>query len=297
MNNVLIPDKIRAFFIEKPNIGRYELSKRAGITKSEARFYCKLFKKQQTDVKIVDTGIFALDIHHPYHDEKCISCLFQVIKHIKPSIFILGGDSMDFNTISNYNRHKPKLIEGSRIGNDYKRFFDDIISPLNELLGDNCKKYFLKGNHEERVDRLIEAEPKLEGLIEIEKNIDLSDWVVSEYKDILTLGHMNFTHGLYWNKYHANKNVQVYQKNIFYGHVHSHQVHTSISPIDSLPKQGVSIGCLCNRNAEYKRDEPNYWINQFMIFYLLSDGTFRYNIFTILYGRCIVNGKLFDGNR
>lgn len=293
--NEILPEHIMAFFVEKPSIGRLALAKKAGISEQEARFYCKLFKDKQTNARIVDVGIGAWDIHHPYHDDKCISCLFQVIKDIKPSIFILGGDNMDFNTISHYNRNKPKLLENSRISKDYKRFYGDILFPLNELLGDDCKKYFFKGNHEERVLRLIEAEPKLEGLVEVENNLDLSDWVVKEYKDVLTLGHMNFMHGLYYNKYHSNKTVQIYQKNIFYGHVHDQQIYTSISPIDSLPKQGVGIGCLCNRNAEYKKDEPNHWINQFLLFYLLSDGTFRYNIITILHGKCIVNGKLYEG--
>jgi len=295
MNNE-IPEHIMKFFVETPNIGRLTLAKKVDISEQEARFYCKLFKDKQTSVKIVDVGIFAVDIHHPYHDDKCISCLFQVIKDVKPSIFILGGDNMDFNTISYFNRNKPKLLEGGRIGKDYKRFTGDILVPLNDLLGSDCKKYFMYGNHEERVDRLIENEPKLEGLIEVENNLDLSDWVIKKYKEIITLGHMNFAHGLYYNKYHSNKTVQVFQKNIFYGHVHTHQIYTTISPIDSLPKQGVSVGCLCGRNAEYKRDEPNHWINQFMIFYLLSDGSFRYNIITILHGRCIVDGKLYDGN-
>jgi len=296
MNENIIPDNIKSYFIAKPNIGRYELSKQSGISESEARFYCKLFKKEQKDVYIMDVGIAAWDIHHPYHDDRCISCLFQVIKDIKPSIFILGGDNMDFNTISYYNRHKPKLVEGSRIGRDYKRFYGDILFPLNEILGEDCEKYFMFGNHEERIDRLIESQPNLEGLIEVEKNLPLEDWIVKKYKDIITFGHMNFSHGLYWNKYHSNKTVQIYQKNIFYGHVHTHQVYTSISPINCLPKQAVSVGCLCNRNAEYKKEEPNHWVNQFLIFYLLSDGSFRYNVVTILNGRCVVDGKLYDGN-
>jgi hypothetical protein len=70
-----------------------------------------------------------------------------------------------------------------------------------------------------------------------------------------------------------------------------------VSPVDSLPKQAVSVGCLCKRNPEWAEDEPNHWINQFLIFYILSDGTFRYELPTIMFGKCIVNGKLYDGNK
>jgi hypothetical protein len=296
MSSDIIPSHILGYFVANQKIGRDELSKKAGISKQEARFYCKLFKTQHSRVHITDVGIAVWDFHHPYHSKSCLTCLLKVIKDIKPSIFILGGDNMDFNTISSYNMKKPKLIEGSRISKDYKMFNLEILTPINKVLGNKCKKYFMKGNHEERLERLVEAEPKLEGLIEIENNLDLHDWSIKGYKEVIKLGHMHFTHGLYWNKYHAHKSVDVYQKNIFYGHVHNPQVYTSISPIDSLPKQGVSVGCMCDLNPEYKKDEPNHWVNQFLVFYLMSDGTFRYDIPTIIYGRTIINGKLYDGN-
>ena len=296
MSDERIPSHILGFFVDNPRIGRDMLAKKAGISNQEARFYCKLFKIQHTDVKIKDVGVAIWDLHHPFYSKPCFNCLLQVIEDIKPSIFIMGGDNMDFNTISTYNRNKPKLVEGSRIGKDYKNFASDILIPLNNVLSYGCDKYFLYGNHEERIDRLIEAEPKLEGLIEIENNLDLSGWTIKKYKDVLKLGHMHFSHGLYWNKYHAYKTVTIYQKNIFYGHVHNPQSYTSISPIDSLPKQGVSVGCMCSLNPEYRKDEPNHWVNQFMVFYIMSDGTFRYDTPTVIYGRTIVNGKLYDGN-
>jgi hypothetical protein len=295
--NEMIPSNVMKYFNENPNIGRYELSKLANITESDARFYCKLFKNKKTDVKIVKKGIAAWDLHYPYHSEESFSCLLQVIEYFKPDIFILGGDNMDFDMISAYNYRKPKLLENRRIGKEYAHFYNDILQSLNTLLSPNCDKYFMYGNHEERVDRLVEAEPKLEGLVEITKNINLDSWKILKYKEVLTIGHMNFIHGLYWNKYHAHKTVTIYEKNIFYGHVHSPQSFTTVSPIDSLPKQGVSVGCMCEVNPEYRKDEPNHWVNQFLIFYLLSDGTFRYETPTIIHGRTIVNGKLFDGNR
>ena len=273
--NDIIPSEILNIFNEKPKIGRRELAKRANISEPDARFYCKLYKTKQTDVYIKDVGIAIWDLHHPYHNKEAFNCVLEAIHDLSPSIFILGGDNMDFNTISSYNYKKPKLTEGSRISKDYKLFEKEIMIPLNNALDVGCKKYFLKGNHEERVDRLVESQPKLEGLVEIEKNIDLHDWVVYDYKSVLKIGHMHFTHGLYWNKYHAHKTVTTYESNIFYGHVHSPQIYTTINPIDSLPKQGVSVGCMCELNPEYREDEPNHWVNQFMIFYLYSDEDFH----------------------
>lgn len=292
----LIPKTIMKYFHENPKIGRLELQRKAGISDFDARFYCRVFKTRQANVKIKDVGIAAYDIHHPYHSEECISCLFQVIKDINPTIFIMAGDNMDMDTISAYNIKKPKLVEDKRISKDYEGFEKDILTPLNNILLEKCKKFFLMGNHEERVERLIESQPKLEGLVEPIKHLNLNGWTVKDYKEVLQIDHMCFAHGIYYNKYHTEKNVRIYQKNIFTGHAHTSQVYTSVSPVDSMPKQGVSVGCLCNRNPHYAEDKPNHWVNQFLLFYLLTDGTFRYELITIIFGRCVVNGKLYDGN-
>lgn len=294
--NDIIPPEVMKEFVANPNIGRLELAKRCDISESDARFYCKLFKEKQQSVKIIDIGIAAFDIHHPYHDKPSINCLIKAIKKVKPTIFIFGGDNMDMDTISTYNRKKPMLVENKRISNDYEDFNKDILQPIEQILSKDCKRIFMLGNHEERVKWLIESEPKLQGLIEIEKNLPLQNWKIVDYKEIVRIGHMYFTHGIYYNKYHAAKNVSAYQKNIFSGHAHTSQIYTAISPVNTLPKQGVSVGCLCNQNPEYKEDEPNTWVNQFLIFYIMSDGTFRYELPTIIFGRCIINGELIDGN-
>lgn len=224
----LIPKSILKYLYENPKIGRTELAKKAGISESDARFYCKLFKKKQENVKIKNVGIAAYDIHHPYHSKEAINCLFKVIKDIKPSIFILGGDNMDMDTISSYNVKKPKLVENKRIAKDYADFQKDILDPIETLLPVGCKKYFMLGNHEERVKWLIERQSNLEGLIEVDKNLKLDDWIVKDYKDVLQIDHMCFAHGIYYNKYHSEKNVRIYQKNIFTGHAHCFDDNTEL---------------------------------------------------------------------
>jgi hypothetical protein len=293
----LIPKTILKFFVDNPKIGRRELSRKAGISEPDARFFCKVFKEKQKNIRIKDVGVAAYDIHYPEHDERCINVLLKILKDVQPSIFILGGDQLDLSMISAYNKKKPKLLEGKRIGTTYIHFQKDILDKFEQILPRNCTKYWLNGNHEYRVNRLLEADPKLEGLVEIKDHLNLDDWIFKEYKEVLSLDKMHFTHGLYYNKYHSEKNVRIYQKNLFTGHAHTSQIYTSVSPVDSLPKQGVSVGCLCDRNPEYARDKPNRWVQQILIFWLLSDDTFHYQLLTIINGRTIFNGKLYDGNK
>jgi hypothetical protein len=297
MNENLIPSDVMKHFVNNPKIGRKELMKKAGISESNARFYCKAFKEKKKNLKIKDSGIVVWDLHYPEIYKEGWNCVLKVISDFKPTIFIFGGDQLDLAMISVFNKKKPKLLENERISKTYKKFNKDIFLQLEALLPENCTKYWLDGNHEERVTKFIEGNPNMEGLIEIENHINFNSWIRKEYKEVLKIGHMHFSHGIWWNKYHAERNARAYQKNIFTGHAHTSQLYTSISPVDALPRQSVSVGCMCIVNPEYRKEEPNHWINQFLIFYILSDDTFRYEIITIMDGICIVNGKLYDGNK
>lgn len=292
----LIPDSIMQHFQTNPEIGRYELANVANISNQEARYYCRLYRDLHKKARLIGKGIAAFDIHYPLQDKASINILIKAIEMIRPDHFVFGGDQLNLDCISHHNKGKVKLLENRRIGKDYKGFQEDILDRVNVALPRNCKKYFMIGNHEYWVDRLIEENTQYEGLIEIEKNLDLSKYEIIPFNNILRIGEMSFIHGIYVNKYHAEKHLRIYQKMLFYGHLHTNQVYTSIAPTTSLPKQAVGVGCLCNRNAEYMRNRPNDWLHQFLIWYMFDDGTFVYQTPIIINGKTVINGKVVDGN-
>ena len=289
-----IPDGIKEIMMAKPNIGRYALSKEAGISESDARFYTKLFKEDK-DNKVVKRGIAVGDIHFPDHDEGSLNILFKFIKDFDPDYLLLTGDQMDMGCISSFNRSKPKLTEGKRLKREYKGFQTKVLDVLADISPES-KKYFFIGNHEYRTQWLIEQSPQYEGFIEPENNLKLDDYTIVPFNEAMNLGEMYFIHGNYYNKYHSEKNVRIYGKHIFNWHVHTNQIYTMHSPINHLPRQGVSVGCMCNKNPEYKRNQPNHWVNQFIFFYMYGNGQFSYYTPIILNNRCVINGKLYDGN-
>lgn len=200
---------------------------------------------------------------------------------------------MSFDSISYYNHDKPLLVEGKRVKKEYENFQKDILDVLDDVLPVGCKRFWFEGNHEYRTKRISENDPQWQGLIEPENNLDLSKYVIVPFNQVLTLGHMNFLHGIYYNKYNAAKHLFEFEDNVFYGHTHSCQIFTKTTPIHNHPKQGVNIGCMCNKNPHYKRNKPNDWVHQFMYFYLLEDGTFHYYLPTIIDNHCVINGRLY----
>lgn len=292
----IIPDEIMKYFNINPDIGRIELAAKASIPKSQARFYCKMYKEghKKTTTRI-KRGVALFDIHYPEHNIKCLNIVFEFLKDFKPHYVVLGGDQLDFGCISHHNKGKVRLTENARLKRDYRGFQTDIIDKLNKYTSSRCEKYFMIGNHEYWIDRLLDDNPQLEGLVEIENNLDLKGYKIIPFNSSLSIGEINFIHGIWASKYHAEKNIRIYNKNIFSGHVHTNQVFTVVSPINNLPRQGVSVGCLCNKNMQYMYKKPSAWINQFMYWYELEDGTFRYYLATILNGIAIINGKVYDG--
>lgn len=250
---------------------------------------------KKTKSKKVKKGIFAPDMHYPLHDEAAMKILFDFAKDFKPDYFILGGDQLDMGSISYYNKKKPKLVEGERLKNDYIDFQEDVLDKLDSILPSGAEKYFMIGNHEYRVDRLIECEPQHEGFIEVENNLKLDDWNVVDMNDFIKIGKMVFIHGIRYNKYFSRYNLIDYNENIFCGHVHKLQMFTKCSPIDGQPKIGVGVPCLCDTNPEWKRGSPNDWLNGFMFWYQYPDGSFNFYIPIVVNNKATINGKVYEG--
>jgi predicted phosphodiesterase len=296
MRKKIIPSYIMDIFQKNPRIGRKQLAEEAEIPVGEARFFCRVYKEMTSKIKFKGKGVALFDIHYPEHDEAALEVTFEFLKDFKPDWLILGGDQMTLDAISSFNRRKIKLRENKRLKKEYDGFQRDVLDRLEEILPAKCKKYFIIGNHEYRIDRLKEYNPTYEGLIEVENNLNLKNWIIIPFNNVFNIGDMHFTHGWYYNLHYTKKTVLEAQKMIFVGHVHIPQTHTAVSPAYALPKQCVGVGCLCNRNPEYMEDKPNAWVHQFLFWYMFDDGTFTYFQPTIINGRCIINGKVYDGN-
>jgi len=250
-----------------------------------------MFKKKEL---VIRRGVALFDLHAPDEDKAALQVAYDFTLDFQPDIFIWGGDQMHMDCISFYNRNRPKLLEGQRLHKEYL-YMQKILDRFERILSSGCKKYFFIGNHEYRVDRFLESNPMLEGSIEVEHCLELDDYTVVPFNEVLSIGKMNFIHGIYYNKYHSFKHLSVYEDNIFYGHVHHHQVFPKTTPLLNLPKHGVSVGCLCNCNPGYMRNKPNSWEHGFLFWYMFDDGSFNYYHVNVINGRAVINNKLYVG--
>jgi len=115
----------------------------------------------------------------PDSDITCLLNASQYIVDKKPDVIVCLGDFADMPSLSSYDVGK-KSFEGRRYINDInaanaamEAFLDPIRKEQARLIKNKEKRWnprlvLTLGNHEARINRAVENDPKLEGLVKME---------------------------------------------------------------------------------------------------------------------------------
>ena len=124
-------------------------------------------------------------------DFQFLNRIGQYIVEKKPDVIINLGDFVDMESLSSYDVGK-KSFEGKRYIKDIQAAHDamgQLLAPLKEFnlkAKRNKEKQYKPrlvltlGNHEQRIIRAVENDPKLEGLIKYE-DLPYQDWEVHDF--------------------------------------------------------------------------------------------------------------------
>ena len=217
----------------------------------------------------------------------------KFIKSFKPDEIVLLGDFMDVSSLSAWDYDKKRIMEGKR----FKKEIDCANIELDFLQKYAKKITYIMGNHEDRLERYLDKNPEMEGLIEIETILKLKERKIKFVKlnDLYKLGDMYFTHGMYTNIYNARKHLQTLGCNVCYGHQHSTQTAMQNMAMQK-PYMAYALGTLGDKKPDYLRNRPGNWINQFAIFYYNdTNGNFNLYPINVIKSKFIWNGKVYGG--
>jgi hypothetical protein len=231
----------------------------------------------------------------PLHDPQAISVAMQFIKDFTPDHVILGGDMLDCAAISHHNKDKAGKTEGLRVLADAKELIRTVIDPLEQSV--KGRLVYHTGNHEKWLDDLIEKQPGLAGIVDIKSVLKLtSRWEVIPQGQPSKLDKMVFVHGdqLKGGQHPAKAAVEAYQRNVFFGHFHTHATYTTVSALDLYGHSGTAVPCLCRKNPSYGGGSPNRWMQGFVFGYT-TPTQFNAYVATIVNGRAIINGGEYKG--
>ena len=133
----------------------------------------------------------------------------KAIVHYRPDVVVHLGDHADMASLSSYDAKGSKYFEGKRYHEDIaaaKEGMRLLLAPLRELQSkwkatNKKKKYdprmvFLMGNHENRINRAINADPILNGTIGTKDLEYESNWEVHEFLTPVFIQGVGFNH--YW---------------------------------------------------------------------------------------------------
>ena len=241
------------------------------------------------------------DIHFPNHDEKAFKCALNVIKAVKPTAFLLLGDTIDGESVSHWQWSKkkrppleyqlPAIKQEIKEGNKGLDRIDRVLDKVG------CKKkQFAQGNHEKWFDHFVEENPYLEhyGSRRAFK-FDERGYEWHKYGEVFKVfgSKLHAYHGgHYMGIAHARTHALQLGCNIIYGHTHDSQKST-ITHI-SGSHMAYSMGCLTDMTKDYLKGRPTNWSHNVGLVDILNNGNFNLVVLDINDGITTYNGKIIS---
>jgi len=266
--------------------------------KKNAKLQWKPVKSSKTkEKKNFEIALFFPDAHIPYENKPACRSILKLMDDIKFDKFLIFGDYLDFSSISHWNKNKHHTLELKRLKSEYIAG-NVLLDEFDKRLTKDCDKYFLRGNHEEWVNDLLEEMPSLEGLIEPESQLFLKErnYKVSGYNELIKIGRLFATHGIYVGGNPIKKHLDELKTNIIFAHTHTLGMMLSSSPAREIAFVGYNIGCVCDLAPEYIKKRPNAWQHGFAVGYFYPNGYFDVQLVRIIAGKFIFANKVYNGN-
>lgn len=142
----------------------------------------------------------------PGHDFTFLKRIGEYIVDKQPDVVVCGGDFADMPSLSSYDVGK-KSFEGRRYKDDIGAAWEAmecLMEPLrlyNTQCVRNKKKTYRPnliltlGNHENRINRAVNDDPKLDGVLSVEDlPFDFYGWEVHPFLDVVVVDGIAYSH-------------------------------------------------------------------------------------------------------
>jgi predicted phosphodiesterase len=242
--------------------------------------------------------IFLSDIHFPYEDKSSWNLTLQVIKSLKPDLVFLGGDIVDFYSVSQYDKDPARKLS---LQSDLDYTYEELTR-LRKV-APNAKIVMLQGNHEHRLDRFLNSKAsELSSLnaLKLENLLKLDSLKIQYIPNgtRVKIGKLWHLHGNEVAGAGANVAKAKFDRlgsNCIFGHHHKLQSYTKRN-YDGEVYGAWSNPCLCALQAEYAHFTD--WVLGFSIIEYGKNGEFNVEQVPIIKhgmyapdAKCFIRGK------
>lgn len=259
-------------------------------------------EKGRYDLTKRERWLILPDTQIPYHDHRSLNAVLEYAKTQYYDGCIQLGDFMDWDFCSRWTADNARKAEGQRFLEEYLHGNEvlDQIQQAARTQNPDAHLIVIEGNHDWRIQAVIDKTPALAGMIDVEKNLRFAErnahyWRYWVHKKPIIIGKAYFIHGDYIGTHHAKKTADSYHRNVFYGHTHTLQCYTKTTLAeDSI--QCWSLGTLSKFDLEYMGKRPSSWMQCFAEFFFEPSGEFNHYVTNIInHSFTAINGERFEG--
>lgn len=218
----------------------------------------------------------------PGQDFSHMSWAGQYAVDKQPDVIVNIGDTFDMPSLSSYDVGK-KSFEGRKYVDDIRagrEAMEAFLAPIKEYNAkakqDKKKRYkprmvFCLGNHEQRIERAVESDRKLEGLISYEDmQLEADGWEVVPFLQPIIINGVAFCH--YFTSGVMGRPVSsaralLTQKHMscVMGHVQQRDIAFS-RKADGTQISGIFAGCFYRHEEDYLNAQTNaHWRGIWML--------------------------------
>lgn len=226
----------------------------------------------------------------PGVDFSYLNKIGRYIVEKKPEKIVCLGDFADMPSLSSYDVGK-KSFEGRRYKNDILASKDAMIQLLLPLweFNDKAKRnkekqyrpemHMLLGNHEHRINRAVENDPKLDGVLSV-KDLEYEEfgWSVVPFLDVLVLDGVAYSH--YFTSGLLGRPVTTAQaclakkhQSCVQGHQQGLQIHTGFRADGKKLTSIIAGSCYEHEETYMSQQGNNHW-RGFLVLHDVNDGEF-----------------------
>jgi hypothetical protein len=134
---------------------------------------------------------------HPDHNNDRYDLLGQLVAELRPDVIIDIGDWWDMASLCTYDKGK-RGFENRRYSLDISAGIDAqdrLLAPLKKLRRKAPRKIRCLGNHEHRINRVLETDPVLDGTISL-RDLQSKEYGFEEYPflEIVEVDGIQYSH-------------------------------------------------------------------------------------------------------
>ena len=231
---------------------------------------------------------------------------FTFLRHIgqymvdkRPDVVIQIGDFADMESLSSYDKGK-KSFEGRRFTKDIEaatEAMDALMGPIRyyNMRAKETKHGLYRprliltlGNHEERINRAINDDPMIDGLISTSL-LPYAEWEVYPYLDVAQVDGVCYSHfftsGVMGRPVGtARLLLQKKHQSCVQGHVQKMDIATDYRA-DGSSITGLFSGCCYEHNEDYLGAQGNNYFRGIHMLYDVDNGSFHTHSITLKYLR------------